>query len=279
MENTQNNDQQQPLTKKQRRELRKHEKHAAREAEKQKQHKQKMIFWGGVIAVLVIAVFGISRLTAKPIELNPDGTVLTEKIDPSQEWTKGNPNALVQLVEYSDFQCPFCAKQSPNVKRLTEEFSDGLLVVYRNFPLVGHTNAQDAAQAAEAAGIQGKFWEMHDLLFDRQKSWENIRNPKETFTSYAQELGLNVEQFEKDYDSGEVKDRINEDKKSGNVAGVTGTPAFYLNGRKLPNPETYDEFATRIREAIRDEELKQNLAPATEEQAQTEEQTTDNKLE
>ena len=225
MENTQNNDQQQTLTKKQRRELRKQEKHAAREAEKQKQHKQKMIFWGGVIAVLVIAVFGISRLTAKPIELNPDGTVLTEKIDPSQEWTKGNPNALVQLVEYSDFQCPFCAKQSPNVKRLTEEFSDGLLVVYRNFPLVGHTNAQDAAQADEAAGIQGKFWEMHDLLFDRQKSWENIRNPKKRLPHTRRNLVLMLNSL-KDYDSGEVKDRINEDKKSGNVAGVTGTLPF-----------------------------------------------------
>ena len=151
--------------------------------------------------------------------------------------TKGNPNATVELIEYSDFQCPACAAYYPYVKQMLAEYNDKIRFAYRHFPLSQHRNAPLAARAAEAAGNQGKFWGMHDLIFEEQKAWENNNKAGEVFTVLAQRLGLDMERFNKDIDSEEIKNKVENDFKSGLRAGVNSTPTFFLNGVKL-NPNT-----------------------------------------
>jgi len=161
------------------------------------------------------------------------------------DWVKGNRNADVVLVEYSDLQCPACAAYAPLVNRIVEEFGDRIAFVYRHFPLPNHKQAELAAQAAEAAGRQEKFWEMLDLIFVNQTDWAGQINAREKFISYAQLLSLNVNRFETDLDSAELKEEIKEDYSSG-IAIVSYTPTFFLNGRKIQNPQGYEDFRSLI---------------------------------
>ena len=117
-------------------------------------------------------------------------------------------------------------------------------------------NAEAAARAAEAAGKQGKFWEMHDLLFDLQDEWSQEKNAKDKFLEYAQSLDLDLDQFEADIDSKEVKDKVTQDYQSGLRLGVNSTPTFFLNGLKLQNPETYEEFKNLIESSIEQSQQK-----------------------
>ncbi len=157
--------------------------------------------------------------------------------------TLGPEMASLTLVEYSDFQCPSCAAFAPVIEQLINEYPTTLRFVYRHFPLQSiHPNANLAAQAAEAADMQGQFWAMHEILFDRQTDWSRLANPHDLFTSYASELGLKVEQFKIDIDSPSVRNRVSADYRSGLQAGVNSTPTFYLNGEPLENPRGLEAF-------------------------------------
>ena len=151
----------------------------------------------------------------------------------------------VTLVEYSDFQCPACASFEPLLQDISTTYGSDVRLVYRHFPLYTlHPNAEAAAFASEAAALQGKFWEMHDLLFDRQDDWENLAAPTDMFAAYADLLGLNVEQFKSDLVSDVVRDRVKVDVNSGNAANISATPTLYLNGNVISfpantNPSTY----------------------------------------
>lgn len=161
--------------------------------------------------------------------------------------TKGKTDAKVVMIEYSDFQCPACALYYPVVKKLETEYADNLLIIYRHFPLKGrHANAEIAAKAAEASGKQGKFFDMHDLLFERQESWSKERDPKDLFVSYAQELGLNVEQFKTDLDSEDAKNQVDADYRDGIKGGVNATPTFFVNGEIVVNPNGYEGLKAAI---------------------------------
>src|SRR3989344_9628643 len=167
-----------PLTKKERRALAKEKK---REEQLKSESTKKLKNWViGVLIIVGLIVAGVKfwQWAITPPEGVPE--VPLELTD--SEWMKGNPQASVALVEYGDFQCPACATYYPIVKTLTDDYGEDLKVVYRHIPLVAiHTNAMDAARAAEAAGLQGKFWEMHDKLYENQKEWENERNPSGFF--------------------------------------------------------------------------------------------------
>ena len=155
------------------------------------------------------------------------------------------------LLEYSDFQCPACGVYFPIVKQLLEDHPDDVRFVYRHFPLRSiHAKAQLAGQASEAAGLQDKFWEMHDILFERQSVWVN-GDHEELFVSYAQELGLNVEQFKNDLESPDTKNKVDGDYLSAVGAKLNSTPSFFVNGRKITNPRTYEEFKILINEALK----------------------------
>lgn len=140
---------------------------------------------------------------------------------------QGSSSAPVVLVEYGDYECSYCGRAYPIVKRLQKKFGDKLTFVFRNYPLVQiHRRALHAAMAAEAAGKQGKYWEMHDILYENQQHLHD-----DTLVEYADEIGLNTDRFQKEFGSDEATEKIQRDIESGNVAGVQGTPAFYINGR------------------------------------------------
>lgn len=156
----------------------------------------------------------------------------------------GNPEHKVVLVEYGDFQCPGCGGMYPVVKEMTEKYKDQLTFVFRNFPLTTiHPNAKAAAAVAEAAGKQGKYWEMHDKLYEGQKSWENLSVDKRGafFEALARDLGLNIDTFKTDLSSASVGTKIAFDQALGKKDGVTGTPSFYLNGKLVPQDTWNDQ--------------------------------------
>lgn len=207
------------------------------------------IIWGvGFLAVIAVGVIllvtlGGNKEDGQTASLS-DSVVL-------QEWTKGNLESQVTLVEYSDFQCPACAAYYSLTKQLMEEFGDRIKFTYRHFPLRQiHINADLASRATEAAGKQSKFWEMHDLLFENQSSWSESRDADKIFEGYASKIGLNVEQFKSDIKSKEVAEKVQKDYESGVASGVNGTPTFFLNGKKLDNPGNYDQFKTIILQAL-----------------------------
>jgi len=142
---------------------------------------------------------------------------------------QGNLNADLVIVEYGDYQCPYCGAAYPVLKKLMNQFGSKIKFVFRNFPLSEmHEYARTAALAAEAAALQNKFWEMHDAIY------ENQRNLNEhLLLELAKELKLDISQFKSDMGSSELKDKVDEDFASGIVSGVNGTPSFYINGKKF----------------------------------------------
>jgi len=148
--------------------------------------------------------------------------------------THGPENAPVKLEEFGDFECPPCGLFHPILKQMEEEFGDKLHVTFREFPLVPtHQHALAAASAAEAAGLQGKFWEMHHIIYDHQKEWSKQFDVRPIFEGYAKEIGLDVDRFKKDVDSDAVANRIMQDGKRGHSMGVKGTPTVFINGREV----------------------------------------------
>ena len=147
------------------------------------------------------------------------------------------PNSKVVLIEYGDYQCPYCGEAYPQVKKLTTDYASKITFVFRNYPLVTlHPNAKAAAAAAEAAGIQGKYWEMHDKLYESQDDWSNLSTNDRTnkFVSYAKAIGVkNLTKFQTDMGSNSVEKKIDFDLALGGKFGVTGTPTFELNGQKV----------------------------------------------
>jgi protein-disulfide isomerase len=165
--------------------------------------------------------------------------------------SKGPQEAPVTIVEFSDFQCPYCARVAPAVKKLQETYGDRLRVVFRNYPLPIHPNAPKAAEAALCARDQGKFWEMHDKLFGNQQKLQ-VADLKAT----AAELGLDPEVFGQCLDTGRHEASWRADQGQGTAYGVSGTPAFFINGRFLGGAQPYENFA----EVVDDELQRKGLA-------------------
>ena len=170
----------------------------------------------------------------------------------SADHHQGNVNAAITLVEYGDFECPYCGRAHPLVKRLLKERGNELHFVFRNFPLrESHPHAYISAVAAEAAGKQDKFWEMHDLIFENQDKLN-----EDYLLSLAEDIGLDLAQFAKDSKSKQILNKIEKDFESGIRSGVNGTPTFFLNGQPLL---TYDETYESLSDAIQlESEMKQH---------------------
>ena len=167
----------------------------------------------------------------------------------------GPEDALVTIVEFADYHCPYCERVRAPLDRLLSEYPSDLRVVYRQMPLAMHPRAKDASRAALAARRQGKFWEMHNKLFDSKA--QTI----EQFTKLAQELGLDVEQFRSDYESPEVEAELLADMKLAKTFGVSGTPVFFINGRYLSGSQSYPTFAELVEARLA--EAKQLVASGT----------------
>lgn len=159
--------------------------------------------------------------------------------------TYGPASPRLVVIEYSDFQCEFCAEYAPTLTALREEYGDRVQFVFRFFPLNNHPYALIAAQAAYAAHLQGKFWEMHDLLFAQQQKWSGAADPRSMFEAYAEQLGLDLAQFRTDMDAATTTEFIRAELNEGAVAGVTRTPWFVI-GDEAVAPRTMAQFRKLI---------------------------------
>jgi protein-disulfide isomerase len=167
------------------------------------------------------------------------------------DYIRGSTDAKVTIIEYADFQCPGCAALFPAIQQVEAEFGDDIAVVFRHFPLVSiHPNSMASHRAAEAAGLQGKFFEMHDLLFGRSLEWSSTSNAGAIFESYALELSLDIEKFKSDVASETVFKAISFDQDSGNQLNISATPTLLLNGQEIPTPASVDELRQTIQATI-----------------------------
>jgi protein-disulfide isomerase len=235
------------LTRKERRALAREQKKAERQT-KVNINKLKKLF------VLTFGIFVLSFGIYKTYKwvTTPTPQVAGEATEMrGSDWTKGNKDASVTLLEYSDYECPACASYSSIVDRLGNELGDKVKIIYRNFPLVTiHKNALPAAKAAEAAGLQGKFWEMHNLLFEKQSEWSKENNINDKLVGFAKDLGLDENKFKADFDSKEVEEKINSDIRLGTSLRINSTPTFYLNGTKLSQISGYEDLKGKVETEI-----------------------------
>ena len=159
---------------------------------------------------------------------------------------QGSANAPVTLVEYGDYKCPYCGQAYPIVKRVQKELGDKLRFVFRNYPLPDlHPHALHAALASEAAGLQGKFWEMHDKLFEEQRQLDDA-----SILSYAQELGLDVEKFKADFASKPVQEKVKADLASGDAVELDSVPTFFINGKFFDGDYTGNGLLNAIQKVL-----------------------------
>ncbi len=208
--------------------------------------KKRIIIWALFILGLIGLLVLLAKLGTKPAPSSP-GTALPSSVTDA-DWSKGSPTAKHTIVEYSDFQCPGCASFYPLLKRLVDENPSDVRIVYRFFPLRSiHTNAQKSAQAAHAAGLQGKFWEMHDALFNTQDSWGKDERPELSFEDLAVSLGLDGRKFKDDLNNPATADRVNRDFNSAQAAGLGGTPTLFFDGVLIKTPGSYDELVALIK--------------------------------
>jgi protein-disulfide isomerase len=185
-----------------------------------------------VIAVIVASFWLGSVWDNKASGIKPAGVSKAGE-DPSI----GAKDAKVEMVIYSDFQCPYCSRVVPTIKQIEEEYKDSVRIVFRNFPLSFHDMAQKAAEAGECANVQGKFWEMHDMIYSNQNALR-VADLK----SYAQKLGLDQAEFDSCLDNSDMKAEVERDFQSGASAGVQGTPAFIINGEHISGALPFEKF-------------------------------------
>ncbi len=204
---------------------------------------KRIFFWTCFIIVLALIIWGLivaMNKGARPLNLAAPAPVA------AADHVLGSANASVTLVEYSDFQCPACENFYPIVKRLYDESSSTMRLVYRHFPLTQHPNAVPAAMASEAASVQGKFWPMFDQLFSNHADWTELSDPTPIFIGYATKIGLDVNRFKADLASSTLRDIVNADQDEGIHLGIDQTPTFFINSKVIVNPQSYDQFKALI---------------------------------
>jgi protein-disulfide isomerase len=197
-----------------------------------------------IVVVVALATFGggtiLYRAKRPQVKNIPESQVVPARSGASAH-IRGNPDAPVTLEEFGDFQCPPCGQFAGFVEELLKEYDSRLRIVFRNFPLPAHKHAHEAAQAAEAAGLQGKFWEMHDTLYRQQSIWSDASDARGLFESFAGMIGLDVDQFKKDMDSDKVRQKIDSDQALADSLGIKVTPTLFINNRPVEpqqkNPE------------------------------------------
>jgi NhaA family Na+:H+ antiporter len=196
-----------------------------------------------IVVVLVAAVCGAWIFMRSSKQSNgsnngPTPTPGTEPTGAEPPQIRGNVSAPVTLEEFADFQCPSCGAYYPELKKIESEFGDKLRVIFRERPLIPpHEHALMAAQAAEAAGLQGRFWEMHDRLYENQKTWSEANDLVPLFVDYAKQIGLDTDRFMKDLNGEAVAARIFQDGKRAHALNVNSTPTFFVNGKEAKDDQ------------------------------------------
>lgn len=204
-----------------------------------------------VLATGALIVLGIMQPPAS--QTPPNFVSTTAAAITSTDHVEGSANAKVSVIEYGDFQCPACGAYLPITQQIIANYGDKIAFVFRNYPLEQHADAQIASQAAEAAGLQGKYWQMHDMLYEDQNTWTNASPSNavsQFFDGYASSTGINVAQFDKDINSAQVLAKIQNDLASGNAAAINHTPTFFINLKQIQDPTSYDQFKSVIDQAL-----------------------------
>ena len=198
------------------------------------------IIFTTVVVALLGGLVAWTRIANPPIDVsginNNSVVAASDQNGNIGDHTKGSDENKILLVEYGDYQCPSCSQSFSSVNTLMEKRGSDVTFIFRNFPLTSiHPNAKAAAAAAEAAGLQGKYWEMHDALYENQNDWSSLDASKRTdaFTQYATTIGLNIDTFKADLANASIAKKINFDIALGKAAAVNATPTFFLNGEKL----------------------------------------------
>lgn len=210
------------------------------------------IIVGAVAVILAGSLFMLYRAKRLPVPTAGGGQEETAGLH-----VRGEASAPVTLEEFGDFECPPCGKIAEALLQIEKDYGPKLRVIFRQFPLEMHAHAREAAWASEAANNQHKFWEMHDLLYKEQAVWSKAADVPAVFKEYARKIGLDVERFEKDIASTEVRARVDADQKLGLSRGVTSTPTLFINNTVLPATSLN---SPAIHAAI-DEALKQKAKP------------------
>jgi protein-disulfide isomerase len=209
---------------------------------------------GGFIVVVGVAVVLAAVFSQGAQQAASTFNATTVPAIDSSDHVQGDATSSVVVVEYGDFECPACGEWEPIVQQLEAAYDNRVEFVFRNFPLTQlHPNAMIAAQAAEAANLQGKYWQMHDLLYKNQNEWVNEPNTSvvsKFFDTYAQSLGLDVAKFNTDINSPAVTARVQRDIDSGNAAQIDHTPTFFINLKQIQNPNGYAPFAALLDAAL-----------------------------
>ncbi|HLL72847.1 MAG TPA: thioredoxin domain-containing protein [Pyrinomonadaceae bacterium] len=229
-----------------------------------------------IIAVVLLAALAGGALLMRPSETStqrtniaqlpptvtttPSGTPVASAPRPAAPANtapivhlRGRADAPILIEEYGDFQCPPCGFFHPILKRIEGEYEKEVRVSFHHYPLRNmHKHAAEAARAAEAAALQGKFWQMHDLLFEKQKEWSDAPAARPMFLNYARTLGLDLGKFAQDIDSALINNRVMNDETAGTARGVSGTPTVFLNGREVPYEViiNYERFRTLIQSEV-----------------------------
>ena len=202
-----------------------------------------------IVIVVIGAFFGIFFASKNKSDNGNGGNNAPAQ---TTNHVKGQNKAGVTLLEYGDFECPACKAYYPVVEQIVAKYEEDIQFQFKHFPLVQiHRHAFEGSRAAEAAGRQGKFFEMYALLYENQSAWSSLDNPLQTFVGYATQLQLDTAKFQTDYASGEINDIINADYQEAIKLGAKSTPTFVLNGKKLDkNPESPEAFDKLIADAI-----------------------------
>ncbi len=204
----------------------------------------------GIVGAIIVAVSAGNSSNATTYAVN--ATVVPPLI--ASDWVEGNRSGKVSVIEYGDFQCPACGEFESIWDQLVKTYGDRVAFSFRNFPLYQvHPNAGISAQAAEAAGLQGKYWEMHNLLYAKQNDWADVATgdvAAKYFDPYASSLGLDVARFNSDITSDAVKNKVDGDVATANGAQVDHTPTFFVNLKQIVNPTSYNEFKSVIDNAL-----------------------------
>ena len=204
--------------------------------------------FGIILATLVIVFGGIIFFTKKDAEAptTSDGQPIQ-----ASNHIRGGGSTGVVLTEYGDFECPACGQYFPVVEELYKKYEDKITFQFRHFPLRQiHPNAMLAHRASEAASNQDKFWEFYESLYNTQSSWKSLPDPSGLFRSYAESLKLDMTKYDSDVKSEATNGIINADIVEGQKLGVTGTPTFFIDGKKIENPRDLESFTKLIEEAI-----------------------------
>jgi protein-disulfide isomerase len=212
-----------------------------------------------LVGFITVGAGTILYRTKRPVALSVSKANSVEKEKQESIHMRGPAQAPVTLEEFGDFQCPPCGMISGPLLEIEKDYGPKLRVIFRNFPFPNHRHALEAAYAAEAAGLQGRYWEMHDLLYKEQRNWSEAPDAKQLFVSYARLLGLEMDRFETDIAGPNVKARVSADQERGKSIGVKATPSIFINNEEVP-PKSLNP--TALRAAI-DEALKGKERPTS----------------